>query len=180
MENNRENRNLAARWDELTGSLIGLARACTTNPRDEITDRALVEGLVGSIYRGEGDEERFGALIPLVHQAKEHAAPGCAMCTARCGNTNDYEMERMWNGPEKVRTIKTLLLCSLRQMAAMVWPVMRNGDKISEEILDFFYRALFILAEDWEPEYLLSSVMEAGRINLLCMEYSEDGKEERA
>ena len=31
--------------DELTGALIGLARACGNNPKTENTDRVIIEGL---------------------------------------------------------------------------------------------------------------------------------------
>lgn len=95
------------------------------------------------------------------------------MCTARCGNTDDYDMERLWKGPEQVRTVKTMLLYSLRQMAGFVWPVMEAGGSVDPEILDFFYKGLFILAEDWEADLLLSSVMEMGKVNLGCMEAFE-------
>ena len=81
-----------------------------------------------------------------------------------------YDMERLWKGPEQVRTVKTMLLYSLRQMAGFVWPVMEAGGSVDPEILDFFYKGLFILAEDWEADLLLSSVMEMGKVNLGCME----------
>ncbi len=70
----------------------------------------------------------------MVKEAKDKAAPGCAMCTARCGNTDDYDMERLWNSAEDVRTVKTLLLYSLRQMACLVLPVM-EANQLVERIL---------------------------------------------
>ena len=51
-----------------------------------------------------------------------------------------------------------------------LWPVMEAGGSVDPEILDFFYKGLFILAEDWEADLLLSSVMEMGKVNLGCME----------
>ena len=35
-------------------------------------------------------------------EEKDRIAPGCAMCTARCGNTDDYDMERLWNVLDRV------------------------------------------------------------------------------
>lgn len=156
--------------DILMGALIGLARACTSNPRTGDADRVLVEGLAGSLFQKSGDEKHFPELTRKVKEEKDRIAPGCVMCTARCGNTDDYDMERLWKGPEQVRTVKTMLLYSLRQMAGFVWPVMEAGGSVDPEILDFFYKGLFILAEDWEADILLSSVMEMGKVNLGCME----------
>ena len=83
--------------DILTGALIGLARACTSNPRTGDADRVLVEGLAGSLFQKSGDEKHFPELTRKVKEEKDRIAPGCAMCTARCGNTDDYDMERLWN-----------------------------------------------------------------------------------
>lgn len=161
---------IGRRQDCLMGALIGLARACTSNPRTEETDRVLVKGLAGSVFRDCGDEKDFEKLIAMVKEAKDKAAPGCAMCTARCGNTDDYDMERLWNSAEDVRTVKTLLLYSLRQMACLVLPVMEANQLVDAAVMDFFYKGLFVLAEDWERDLFLSSVLDIGRINRICME----------
>ena len=40
----------------------------------------------------------------------------------------------------------------------------------SDKVNNFFYKALYVLAEDWGMEELLPVVMEVGEVNLDCME----------
>ena len=54
-------------------------------------------------------------------------------------------------------------------MAAYAYHAMVLG-YVSEEVNEFFYRALFVLAQDWDTEQLLPVVMETGKVNLTCME----------
>ena len=87
-------------------------------------------------------------------------APGCSSCTARCGNTDNYDMRRLWDAPEDIRSLKSLILFGIRGMAAYAYHAMVLG-YTSEEVNSFFYKALFVLAEDWGMEELLPVVMEA-------------------
>ena len=47
--------------DELTGVLIGLASACTTNPKTEQTDRLLIEGLFTTVTNVNFNDETLRA-----------------------------------------------------------------------------------------------------------------------
>ena len=44
-----KNAAVAALQDELTGALIGLAKACGNNPKTENTDRIIIEGLFTTV-----------------------------------------------------------------------------------------------------------------------------------
>ena len=155
--------------DELTGALIGLARACSNNPKTEDTDRLILEGLFTTVTNVSFNDETLTQLIERVHAEKGRIVPGCAFCTSRCGNTDDYDMNRLWNAQEDIRSLKSLILFGIRGMAAYAYHAMVLG-YTSEEVNSFFYKALFVLAEDWGMEELLLVVMETGKVNLACMQ----------
>ncbi len=155
--------------DELTGALIGLARTCASNPKTENTDRLIMEGLFATVTNVNFDDEAIERLINKVRAEKEQIAPGCAVCEAKCGNTDEYDMKRIWEAQEDIRSLKSLILFGIRGMAAYAYHAMVLG-YVDEEVNTFFYKALSILAEDWGMEELLPVVMETGAVNLKCME----------
>ena len=82
----------AALQDELTGALIGLAKACGNNPRTEDTTHILIEGLFTTITNVNFNDETLREMIAKVHAEKERVVPNCATCASPCGNTSDYYM----------------------------------------------------------------------------------------
>ena len=155
--------------DELTGALIGLARACAANPKTEDTNRLILEGLFTTVTNVNFNDETLVELIKRVREEKDRIAPGCAGCQSKCGNTDDYEMSRIWEAEEDIRSLKSLILFGIRGMAAYAYHAMVLG-YTSERVNEFFYKALYVLAEDWGMEDLLLVVMEVGEVNLECME----------
>lgn len=155
--------------DELTGALIGLARTCASDPKTENTDRLILEGLFATVTNVNFDDDAIERLIDKVRAEKEQIAPGCAVCEAKCGNTDEYDMKRIWEAQEDIRSLKSLILFGIRGMAAYAYHAMVLG-YVNEEVNTFFYKALSILAEDWGMEELLPVVMETGAVNLKCME----------
>ena len=82
---------------------------------------------------------------------------------AKCGNTDDYDMERLWNGPDQVRSLKIRLFSGLKKTGRDAFKVIENGkgkDKHFQSIMESIYKGLFILAEDWEPEQILPAIEE--------------------
>ena len=155
--------------DELTGALIGLGRTALNNPKTEKTDLLIMEGLFATITNVNFNDETLRDLIDRVNQEKAAISPGCSICTSHCGNTENYDLERLWNADEDVRSLKSLILFGIRGMAAYAYHAAVLG-YTSEEVNNFFCTALFVLAEDWGMEELLPTVMEVGRVNLVCME----------
>lgn len=139
--------SLAALRDELTGALIGLARTCTSHPRTESTDAALTAALRACAL--SDDEAALRAHIGRIHAEKASAAPDCATCMARCGNTDDYDMRALWAAAPDVRAAKALVLLALRGMAA------RLSDAPDEPCLRFLYDALALLGYDMEADDIL-------------------------
>ncbi len=161
--------NTAKLQDELTGALIGLARACSNNPKTKQTDRLILEGLFTTVTNVSFHDQTLKELIDRVHSEKNNIVPNCACCVSKCGNTDDYNMELLWNAYEDVRSLKSLILFGIRGMAAYAYHAAVLG-YTNDDVTAFFYKALFVLAEDWGMEELLPIVMEVGKVNLICME----------
>ena len=155
--------------DELTGALIGLARACANSGKSEKTDQMILEGLFATLTNVNFDDEMLQKMIDNVNEEKANIMPGCAACASKCGNTDNYDVSRIWEADEDIRSLKSLILFGIRGMAAYAYHAAVLGYK-SEEVQEFFYKALSVLAEDLGMEELLAVVMEAGKVNLTCME----------
>ena len=93
--------------DILTGALIGLARTTYSHLKTENTDRVVTCAL-SVLVRVDADEKELEKQLEQVRAEKLAVAPGCATCVAKCGNTDDYDMDRFWNGPVQVRSLKLL------------------------------------------------------------------------
>ncbi len=155
--------------DRLTGALIGLARA--SNGEAHLADdvcRLMIRALFATLTNVNFDPQALGQLIDLVHREKERLAPGCAACGAPCGKTEDYDMTQLWNAPEDIRSLKSLVLFGIRGMAAYAYHAMVL-DFWDDEVAQFFRRALFALGEDWGMDELLPLALEVGERNLACM-----------
>lgn len=148
--------------DILTGALIGLARTTYSHLKTEDTDRVVTCAL-SVLARPDAGEEELAQQLKRVRAEKLAVAPGCATCVAKCGNTDDYDMERLWNGPDQVRSLKIRLFSGLKKTGRDAFKVIENGkgkDKHFQSIMESIYKGLFILAEDWEPEEILPAIAE--------------------
>ena len=147
---------------KLTGAVIGLARTCENNEKTESTDRVFLEALT---MAGDWSASIFdmSEMLEKVRNEKYTVSPGCVTCAAPCGNTDDYDMERLWNGPDQVRSLKIRLFSGLKKTGRDAFKVIENGkgkDKHFQSIMESIYKGLFILAEDWEPEKILPAIEE--------------------
>ena len=160
---------VAALQDELTGALIGLAKACGNNPKTENTDRIIIEGLFTTVTNVNFNAETLTAMIQAVNEEKTKVVPNCSSCMSPCGNTSNYDMKNLWNEPdEDIRSLKSLILFGIRGMAAYSYHAMVLG-YTDETVNSFFYKALSFISYDLEMEHLLPVVLEVGEVNLKCM-----------
>ena len=143
--------------DALLGALVGLARSTVNEPKTEDTDRVLTSGL-RLAADPDAAEDALRRMYHIVETEKHRVAPNCATCTMRCGNTDNYDLARLWDAPEELRTLKLRLLAALFTLAQR-----RSTDRIRKEICD----DLFVLAEDWDSS-LLSPIVR--RAEELCKE----------
>ena len=155
--------------DELTGALIGLARACAGNSKTENTDQIIIDGLFATLTNVNFNDDTLRSLIGRVNGEKTIVVPGCSACGFPCKDTENYDMEKLWNDKEDIRSLKSLILFGIRGVAAYAYHAAVLGYK-DEEVNNFFYKALSAIAEDWGMAELLPLVMETGKVNLSCME----------
>lgn len=155
--------------DELTGALIGLARATDNAPDvNDGTWRLMIEGLFATVTNVSFDTAAIRALLDRVHAEKARLVPNCALCAAPCGRTGDYDMAQLWGAQEDIRSLKSQILFGVREMAAYAHQAMVLGET-DAAVNDFFAKALFAVGEDWGTDELLPVVMEIGEQNLRCM-----------
>ena len=156
--------------DQLTGKLIGLARAVDGN-WDQLSGTAnqvVREGLFATITNVNFDNATLTALIHRAEEAKRQIIPMCYECASACGKNNDYDMKQLWSADEDVRSLKSLILFGVRGMAAYAYHAAVLG-YTDPEVDRFFYKALFAVGEDWGMEELLPIALEVGAVNLKCM-----------
>ena len=127
--------------DVLLGALVGLARSTVNEPKTEDTDHVLAAGL-----------RQAANADAAVETEKHRVAPNCATCTMRCGNTDNYDLARLWTAPETIRALKLRMLRCVFQLAQ------GRPDAAAQEVID---QDLFVLAEDWDETLLLPVVQRA-------------------
>jgi len=154
--------------DQLTGALIGLARAAIKNSPNERTDKLMIEGLFTTVTNVNFDDESIKALIKAVEAEKAAITSGCSCCGS-CGGTDDYDMNQLWNDNEDIRSLKSLILFGLRGVGAYAYHAMVLG-YTDEAVNDFLYEGMYAIGEDYSMDQLLPLVMKVGEINFKCME----------
>ena len=155
--------------DELTGALIGLARAIDDPALASAeTWTIMTEGLLATApdvcldntataTDVHSDDAAIEALIRKVRAEKERLAPGCSQCMAPCGRTADYDMQALWNAEEEVRAFKLRILADLREIAAHIAHAPAQQDERSE-VYPLLCEALFKIGYDESVDALLPTV----------------------
>lgn len=128
-------------YDErLLSAIIGLARACSNFPKKKTTSEIMLRGL--KMLDSGADTS---GIIEEIHAEKSMIAPGCAGCSSRCGNTSDYDIEKLRTAPEDIRKRKLRLIELAKELA----------DKpFSDELMGYVCYELFAVSQDWTEEYL--------------------------
>lgn len=164
--------NTARLQDELTGALIGLARATEGNEQlvTEEMNQLVLEGLFTTITNVNFNDETLKLLIDKIEDIKKKLVPNCFTCSDSCGRNNNFDMSTLWTTDEDIRSLKSLILFGIRGMAAYAYHASVLG-YTDETISKFFYKALFAIGmKDWGMDKLLPIVLEVGKVNLRCME----------
>lgn len=154
--------------DELTGALIGLARATDGNEPMESTDKVVLKGLFTTITNVNFNNDTIKDIIDQIHIEKDKLVPRCLSCGSNCSRNDDYDMKNVWDANEDIRSLKSLILFGIKGMAAYAYhaAVLGYNDKTVNE---FFYKALIAIGSEYEVNELLPIVLEVGEVNLKCM-----------
>ena len=164
--------------DELTGALIGLARATEGNEDlvSSSTDNVVLEGLFAAAADVSSDKT-ITELIARVQEEKRKLVPNCFGCAEPCGRTGDYDMQELWTADKDTRALKTLILLGIRGMAAYAYPASVLG-YTDKAVNSFVYKALFAIGMDWGMDELLPIALEIGEVNLKCMALLDKARED--
>lgn len=155
--------------DELTGALIGLARAADNTAPPREADQLILEGLFATLTNVNFDDASLRQLTEKVRKVKNSLSPLCHGCTSQCAKNDDYDLGSLWTGDEDIRSLKSLLLFGMRGMAAYAFHARVLGYE-DPSVTSFFYKGLFAVGYDgYAMEDLLPLVMESGKVNLDCM-----------
>lgn len=144
--------------DSITGALISLCAACPQQP-SAATARLIIEALFTTITNVDFNAVTVQQMVDRIH-AEEEKLVGKVL--------PDYDMSRMWQANEDVRSLKSLILFGLRGMAAYAYHALMLGEA-DADVNAFFVKGLAALQEDWGMDELLPIVVETGKVNFTCM-----------
>ena len=141
--------------NEIISALIGLIGACNNNPKTENTDYVVIKALAFSPEPSETGNKTLQAFIEEIHTEKYIVAPSCATCQAPCGNTSDYDMDRIYGAETEIRDLKLKILSVVEELAADIYSH-KKVDALSAESMEFFYKTLVYISLDMEKNGLLA------------------------
>lgn len=144
--------------DELTGALVGLARAAAkAGGSSKKADELMLQGLFTTITNVNFDIDRVNEIIESVREEK-----------TKLGGADDLAADTLWAGNEDIVSLRSTLLLGLRGMAAYGWHAYVLG-KEDPDVTAWFYKGMRALGEERTVEEWLDLLMEFGQINLKCM-----------
>lgn len=139
---------------EIISALIGLVGACSNNSKTADTDSLVIKALAFPLLCPEYDDRALREIADGIRSEKNSVAPGCAVCTAPCGNTSDYDMRRIYEADEVIRRLKLQILEELQKLAAYVCCNNESGRNPYADS-ELFYKALSYVSYDMEEADLL-------------------------
>ncbi|MGN0034668.1 MAG: hydroxylamine reductase [Coriobacteriales bacterium] len=148
--------------DQLTGAVIGLARAVKLSGDGVSRQEAqlIIKCLFTTVTNVNFNPETVQQLVDEVHAARDGIASS--------DEAPDYDMNQIWNGDENVRSLKTLVLLGLRGMAAYAYHAQVLG-YADDEVDVFFVTGMSALADELGTDELLALVQRTGEVNYTCM-----------
>jgi len=149
---------VANKQDELTGALIGLARAAAGKTPGKAADKIMLQGLFATVTNVNFDPARIDAMIAAARAEKNKLDAAAT----------DFPAADLWAGNEDIVSLRSTLLLGLRGMAAYAWHAAVLG-KTDDEVTAWFYKGMRALGEEHSAEEWLGLLMEFGQVNLKCM-----------
>ncbi len=146
--------------DDLTGALIGLAKAAVAkNKQNKEATKVIIEGLFVTITNVNFDNEAIQVYVKAAQTEKNKID----------SSIQDYSVNDLWVDNEDVRSLKSLILFGIRGMGAYAYHAYVLGYE-NEDVNSFFYKALNAIGSELTIDELLPIVLETGKVNFACME----------
>ncbi|MBP7402264.1 MAG: hydroxylamine reductase [Clostridia bacterium] len=143
--------------DELTGALVGLARAAEGQVLPRSAVEIMLKGLFHTVTNVNFSVEDAQALTRRIHLEKN-----------KLGGAPDMPADALWAGNEDIVSLRSTLLLGLRGMAAYAWHAHVLGH--SDPSVDaWFFKGMKALGEERDAGAWLDLLMEFGQVNLACM-----------
>ena len=115
----------------------------------------IIKSLAFPLLRPDADAEAFRTIIEEIYAEKYTVAPGCAACQTPCGNTSDYDMNRIYDAETDIRDLKVQMLAAMKELAADIYS-RQKLDILPAESMEIFYKALAYISFDMEREGLIT------------------------
>ena len=145
--------------DKIISALVGLAGACNNNPKTEKTDAVVLKALAFSVRNPQADADTLQEMTAEIYAEKYKIAPGCATCQSPCGNTSDYDMSRIYNAEDSIRSLKLHILSELQNLVLDLYRN-RKIHLLPQASMEIFYKVLIYISFDMEKEGLLAFLEE--------------------
>ena len=149
--------DVAKLQDQITASLITLARAVGGQAHCADCERAFMEGLFMTVTNVNFDPQDCQAMVDRIQAL-----------VARAGGAPAFDAAQLFAGNEDVVSLRSTLLFGLRGMAAYAHHARVLG-KTDPEVSGWFAKGMQALGEDHSVEEWLGLIMAFGQINLKCM-----------
>ena len=149
--------DVAKLQDQITASLITLARAVGGQAHCADCERAFMEGLFMTVTNVNFDPQDCQAMVDRIQAL-----------VARAGGAPAFDAAQLFAGNEDVVSLRSTLLFGLRGMAAYAHHARVLG-KTDPEVSGWFAKGMKALGEDHSVEEWLGLIMAFGQINLKCM-----------
>ena len=111
-------------YREVLGAVVGLAKTCGNNTSTDETVKLMCDTLreINNKENIVDDKMHCGKktaeqMLERLHGEKYNISPGCAVCQARCGNTDDYDIALILDEEPVKRGIKEKLIRGVTVMA---------------------------------------------------------------
>ena len=148
------------------GAVVGLAKTCGNNPYTDETIKLMCDTLAElnsteNIVDGKVscDEKTAEQMLEMLHGEKYNISPGCAVCQARCGNTDDYDIALILDEePVKLEIKEKLIRCVTAMAEAAGRDTALYAD---DEFRLVFTGALTVLSYDMSVKGLENALEQA-------------------
>ena len=141
-------------YNKLFGALIGVARSIDWYAPIEAASIDVILKTLSTVASSSEllNDATIIALTKELHLEKFRLVPDCFSCMNRCGRTDDYDMELLWNADEDIQNAKLELLDKILEM---------SKDGSSDETQNRYYvKALISLGEAYNADMIKEIIAE--------------------